>query len=287
MQRHLIPNWIFSSASWLLLFVGVAALGVVAKHAYQSNFSPKSVQRFAFGSAFLNKSEVRADLSEVTQQHIFGVVPPVKKPVVEKPKVVEAPKTRLKLSLTGVITSDPVSQSLAMVEIKRGQTSVVRIGDPIGKTGAKLNEVHSDHIIIEYRGKPERLELVRPKMSLSDLRSQNNQTIDALNINVAEFEALAKVNPTDLDITKLLPPPAPVPSNTSEVDQEATASESGQAVTDSEIQQLTLRQMQELEDLDRLEEIRELQRILDEGGLDQSEMDELRNELLLLQSEQQ
>ena len=284
MQRHLLPNWIFSSASWLLLFGGVVSLAVATKHVYESSIASEPVQRFTFGSNAAVKSTSIADLSEVARQHIFGVVPPVKKPVVEKPKVVEAPKTRLKLSLTGVITSNLVSESLAMVEIKRGQTSVVKIGEAIGKTGATLKEVHADHIIIEYRGKPERLELVRPQMALTDLRSQNTQTIDALNINVAEFEALAKVDPADLDITKLLPVPPPVPANAQEAGQN-TQEQGGTATSDSEVRELSLREIQELEDLDRMEEIRELQRILNEGGLSQSEMEELQNELLLLQSE--
>ena len=223
MQRSLIPNWMFSSASWLCLLFSMIALVVVAREVYTQHFIPESVQRFSFSSVGSVVTRDNVNLAEVARQHIFGVVPPVKKKVVEKPKVVEAPKTRLKLSLTGIIAGGTADENRAMIEIKRGNTSVVKVGEVIGKTRAKLTAVYSDHILIEHRGKTEKLELVRPELSLTDLRLQSDQTISALNINVAEFEALAKVDPRDLDITKLLPKQPPSVEENYQSDEERNA----------------------------------------------------------------
>jgi len=265
----------FSSASWLCLLLAMMALVAVSREVYVRHLTPQSVQRFSFSAGNSSAARVKSDLTEVARQHIFGTVPPVKKKVVEKPKIVEAPKTKLKLSLTGVITAKTQEESRAMVEIKRGETSVVRVGEDIGTTGAKLTAVHRDHILIEHRGKPEKLELVRPELSLTDLRSQSDNTISALNINVAEFEALAKVNPNDVDISKLLPPPPVVPTEDS---QQSAATES------SSIGDVTRQQIEELEQLERQEEIAELQRIIDDGQLEAAEIEELRYELNILQS---
>jgi len=138
MQGRMIPNWLFSTTSWLLLLAAMVSLAAVSREVYQRHFQPQSAQRFLFGAGPTHTVSGRADLSQVANAHIFGTVPPVAKPVVQvEPEPVEAPKTRLKLKLTGVITSPLPDAGRAMIEIKRGETGVMRVGEAIGKTGAK------------------------------------------------------------------------------------------------------------------------------------------------------
>jgi type II secretion system protein C len=201
------PERLFAPASWLILLVSVGALALSGYEVIRRHLIPASTQEFNFGSLVEVASNERVGLDPIIQAHIFGVVPPKPKAVEDKPKIVEAPKTKLNLVLTGVITSPEPDGGIAMIEIQRGQTSVVRVGAKIGKTGAKLNAVYSDHILIERQGKLEKLPIERDTLDLVALASSNDQTISALNINVAEFEALATVDPSETDITRLLPQP--------------------------------------------------------------------------------
>ena len=132
-------------------------------------------------------------LTKVIETHLFGVVPKkVEKPV-EKPKpVVEAPKTRLNLVLTGIVSAVPAENGLAMIEVKRGETSVVRVGQEIGKTGAKLHEIGDDHILIDRQGSIEKLQIERLTLELTSLSDTNQNTISALNISESELVALTK-----------------------------------------------------------------------------------------------
>ena len=252
----------------------MVSLAAVSREVYQRHFQPQSAQRFTFGAGPTATISGRADLSQVADAHIFGTVPPVAKPAVQvEPEPVEAPKTRLALKLTGVITSPLPDAGRAMIEIKRGETGVVRVGEEIGKTGATLHAVFKDHILIEHRGKRERLEIIRPEMGITDLRNQNDNTVKALNINVSEFEALARVNPEDVDISKLLP-------------QQPRAANTAPAVnqsTDTNLDQISQVELEQLEALEKQEEAEELQRLLDSGELEPEEIEQVKAELERLQ----
>ena len=133
-------------------------------------------------------------LTKVIESHLFGVVPKkIEKPV-EKPKpvVVEAPKTRLNLVLTGIVSAIPREDGLAMIEVKRGETSVVRVGQEIGKSGATLHEIWDDHVLIDRQGSIEKLQIERLTLELTSLSETNQNTISALNISESELVALTK-----------------------------------------------------------------------------------------------
>ena len=250
------------AASWLALLASAGAVAWSGYEIYNRHLKPPAAQEFNFGSIEQVAASERVGLEPVIQAHIFGVVPPKPKPQAEKPKVVEAPKTKLNLLLTGVITSPDPAGGIAMIEIQRGQTSVVRVGSNIGKTGARLEAVHSDHILIERQGKLEKLPIERNTLDLVALASSNEQTISSLNINVAEFEALAAVDPSETDISRLLPqrqdPPVPAtdpgPENTAGVetgDDEGNLEDRMQEQEERQ-QELMERQQRELEQLQQL-----------------------------------
>ena len=194
MQNTLISPKLFSAISWLLLIGSLYALAYTGLGLYQRHIVPPSPQTFSFSDVTKAKNDTSASLVQVINRHIFGVVPVVKKQPkkVETVKVVEAPKTRLNLKLAGVVALPGTDISMAMIEIKRGETSVVRIGDAIGKTGAVLEEVFADHILIEHRGKIEKLTIERKILELSDPNDRSAKTISALNINPEELAALSQ-----------------------------------------------------------------------------------------------
>lgn len=284
MNRHLLSNSAFSAASWLLLFGATAAIAMTGFEIYNSHLRSAAGQQFNFGSAPTAARGGNVGLASTINSHLFGTVPVKVKPKVEKPKVVEAPETRLNLSLTGVVTAPDPKNSHAMIEIERGQTSVVRVGAEIGKTGAQLNAVFADHILIDHRGEIEKLAINRESLDLTNVSANNAQTISALNFNVAEFEALAAVDPRDIDISSLLPAPQPVQE---QAPQEQTAGgdpvegDQGSAVTgvDSETMQqqndealLAADRQKQIEDEQRQQEEEIRQQQLQQQQLQQQQL---------------
>jgi hypothetical protein len=243
----------------------MAAVASAGYQIYTRNLVEKPSQQFNFGTRQSSAPAEKSDLSKIVQSHIFGVVP-IK--VKEKPKVVEAPKTQLKLTLTGVITAIPEDQGRAMIEVQRGTTSIVQVGEEIGKTGARLNSVFSDHILIDRQGKLEKLLIDRATLEINDLSAQNSQTISALNINVSEFEALAKVDPADLAIEKLLPQQpkvdeSPQPASSGAASDQPAAETGSQSAAQLKKIQADLEMLQSIEEMERQykeeERLRELE----------------------------
>ena len=210
MTKSLTASRFFSLFSWLFLLAALVLLVSNGYETYKRLFAAPGVQQFSFGVSSQSSKQVEVGLTEIIDRHIFGVVPVVRE-VVKKdlPKVVEAPPTRLNLKLAGVIAAPNPDFSMAMIEIRRGETGVVRIGGEIGKTGAVLNKVFSDHILIEHRGKLEKLEIERQTLAPSAPASGNAQTISELNISEEKFAALGQGFTGTSPITACTPPARP------------------------------------------------------------------------------
>ena len=71
---------------------------------------------------------------------------------------IDAPKTRLRLILSGLVASSEPSRALAIIELK-GKQDTYGINDEIGSTNAMLKQVLVDRVIIEYKGNLETLML--------------------------------------------------------------------------------------------------------------------------------
>jgi general secretion pathway protein C len=101
----------------------------------------------AKGNASIAQNESIADL------HLFG---DAAVEVVEVPKEVNAPKTRLRLELLGVMAASKVENSSAIIAPKGGAGENYRVGDVVqGRT--KLAAVHQDKVILDSNGKLETL----------------------------------------------------------------------------------------------------------------------------------
>ncbi len=101
------------------------------------------------------------DVNQVVGAHLFGREQR-QQPVEQR----AAPPTRLNLKLVGVIAAGADAGALALIEVARGQQQVVRVGQPIGSTGAVLNRVEGDHVLIERNGRLEKLAIERPTLDL-------------------------------------------------------------------------------------------------------------------------
>lgn len=188
-----------NALSWLVLGLAIAG---TAWASYDATNRLKSLhgedQQFVFGESTIGGGETRQQsLDAVIDRHIFGVVPvKVEKKVVEKPKVINAPKTRLNLLLTGILSASGAGLSLAMIEITRGETSLVAVGNDIGKTGATLHQINEDHVLINHNGKIEKLLLERDQLGLTSSSPVENMTVKEVELSAAELSVLNEVGPT-------------------------------------------------------------------------------------------
>lgn len=100
-----------------------------------------------------NQASVPQNQVSIADWHIFGNVVV---DVIEVPKEVNAPKTRLRLELLGVMAASSAEKSSAIIAPKGGKGENYQIGDVVqGRT--KLAAVHSDKVILDSNGKLETL----------------------------------------------------------------------------------------------------------------------------------
>mgnify|MGYP000439304084 CR=1 FL=1 len=127
--------------------------------------------------------QARLDLSTLQNSHLFGryqadVVAPV-----AKPKLEDAPKSRLNVVLVGVVTSSDAGKSLAVVA-KGGKQATYGINEVIVGTQAKVVQVQADRIIVDNSGRNETVMLEGIKYSKPVQRTA--QSSPALSANTKD-----------------------------------------------------------------------------------------------------
>ncbi|ENM5790094.1 type II secretion system protein GspC [Vibrio mimicus] len=98
------------------------------------------------------------DISVLQKGELFGVFTEPKEAPIEQPVVVDAPKTRLNLVLSGVVASNDLQKSLAVIA-NRGVQATYGLNEVIEGTQAKLKAVMPDRVIISNSGRDETLML--------------------------------------------------------------------------------------------------------------------------------
>ena len=92
---------------------------------------------------------------------LFGKQTKKAEPVAE---VIDAPITRLKLTLLGAIAADNVEKSSAIIQIDNKQLAIVQVGDPLPGTNAKIHQIQPTQVVLMRNGKLERLAIIRPEL---------------------------------------------------------------------------------------------------------------------------
>lgn len=97
----------------------------------------------------------RLEIRDTAGYHLFGEASD-EEVVVDVPKEVEAPDTRLKLKLLGVTVGDPQQESSAIIAPSGRPGDFYRIGDTVqGRT--RLSAVYKDKVILDTSGRLETL----------------------------------------------------------------------------------------------------------------------------------
>ncbi len=111
------------------------------------------VTKWQPSSSVSQVSETRLDTANLYNSHLFGEFQTAVKPSA-KPKLEDAPKSRLNVIVVGVVTSSDPQKSLAVVA-KGGKQATYGINEVIEGTRAKLVQVQSDRIIVDNAGRNE------------------------------------------------------------------------------------------------------------------------------------
>ena len=204
--------------NWAAMLIALALLALVFYHIYQRHFLQSGVgQNYSFDDLpAASEAPVSADIEQIVGQHIFGKVPVApKQPIVSKPKPKPkvVPKTPLKIALTGIIDGATPETGMAMLEVERGKTIVIAVGEKIGKTDATLHQVLPGEVLIDRGGTIESVKMVRKILSLASLDDQLFNTLPQSGASSQAENTLPQPydEANDPNAASLIPPPAPVP----------------------------------------------------------------------------
>ncbi len=173
-----------SAISKGLTVVLVACFAWICGSLFWSILAPQtSVSQWAPKAVAINVSSKKSkddSLSGLLNGQVFGQFNAAKQ--VEQPKVVEvkdAPKTKLNLTLSGVVASSNPKLSLAVIA-NRGKQNTYGIDETIDGTRATVKAISADRIIISNNGRDETLMLEGveyTKISVEQNRTGSSGTV--------------------------------------------------------------------------------------------------------------
>lgn len=145
-------------------------------------------------------SDKNHDLSKLQALNLFGQYNTQQKEVVVEQNI-NAPETRLQLTLSGIVASDDVEIAAAIIEHK-GKQETYGIGDIIKETHASLEQVLIDRVIIKQSGRAETLMLDgadynQPAQTVSHKQESSKQSISQNNNNVSQSPTEVKTSVVD------------------------------------------------------------------------------------------
>jgi len=117
-----------------------------------------------------------AQLDAVAAMHLFGVAAAPE--AVPQPTVVDAPETRLSLTLKGIVALSEGGDGRALIAAGSATEKVYKVGDSVSG-GAILHEVLSDKVILKRGGRFETLTLPRERAKLSASSSSAQDTVNS------------------------------------------------------------------------------------------------------------
>ena len=140
--------------------VGSAGWSAVERHYPELLGKPANsdegtpVQATASGSAQVHEYQVK----EIVQAHLFGQPAQAIEPV-----LAEAPETKLKLVLIGVLASDNTTLARALIRVNAKKEKTYAIGQQIDSTDALVHKIESERVILDRKGNYESLAMTRKK----------------------------------------------------------------------------------------------------------------------------
>lgn len=116
------------------------------------------------GAPAVSEPDARQIAEQVAGSHLFGIASAQLAATPLRP--VQAPDTRLRLTLRGVVAHDNSQLARAIIAAADGQENAYAIGQEV-PGGVKVSEIRADHILLERGGRFEVLRM--PKESVGDV----------------------------------------------------------------------------------------------------------------------
>lgn len=168
MTDSIISNLLRSKIVIVFIYLAALALLVYASafayQRYQEMLGLKAEIATAsqpVESSVTKNKPVVSGTQPVAALALFGKQTKKAEPVAE---VIDAPITRLKLTLLGAIAADNAEKSSAIIQIDNKQLAIVQVGDPLPGTNAKIHQIQPTQVVLMRNGKLERLAIIRPEL---------------------------------------------------------------------------------------------------------------------------
>mgnify|MGYP005989750075 CR=1 FL=1 len=140
----------------LLIYIAYVAAKITWLFVPQAPMTSESESTQVVGVKQSGSTPQRYNLSTLQSLNLFGQYTKQVKEVVKQ--ITDAPITRLKLTLSGLVASDNQDNAAAIIEYQ-GKQETYGVGDVILGTRASLEQVLVDRVIIKQSGRAETLML--------------------------------------------------------------------------------------------------------------------------------
>jgi len=128
-------------------------------------------------SSAITVNQQSYNLQDVVQYHLFGKQKREVSPPVQSRAVVNAPKTRLNLTLRGLFSAE--NGSFALISVGKAEEQVYQVGMMINPS-TKIDAIHTDSVVLDRGGKLEVLYLEdegRPANNAANNRRTKPQSV--------------------------------------------------------------------------------------------------------------
>lgn len=144
----------------IFLLLLLQTLAKLSWQLFESDSASVSTPRTGNTQTASRQQIIEQPLSAVSRYHLFGKVQ--SEPAITR-KLIDAPETRLRLSLKGVFATTDQGKALAIIATNKDKEQTYQVGDTI-TAGARLHAVYADRVILQRNGRLETLRLPKPKL---------------------------------------------------------------------------------------------------------------------------
>lgn len=177
----------------LVVLIGLAAARLFWLLWPASEASLNPVAMSSAPAAVANNADVAADIDTIAAASLFGT--PTLAAVTEpQKKLINAPETRLDLTLTGIVADQAGGESRALIENPEGEQDTYAIGDTI-ISGVTLHDIYVNKVILERQGRFETLTLESIKNAQSIQRVADNTVSGTLARQLGRIRSQILANP--------------------------------------------------------------------------------------------
>lgn len=162
-------------AIYLIAYAAEITWRLIPSSATNNNASATTSTPVTTHSSVAN-SQNGVDIEQIQRLNLFGELNKTETPKPVEQTITNAPQTRLKLVLNGVVSSSVEDQGTAIIEY-RGKQQTYSIGEKIEGTNATLSQVQTDRVIIKNAGRHETLMLTGIDFSKPSSARRNTNVV--------------------------------------------------------------------------------------------------------------